>query len=166
MASEDFKAKMVKAPDGVMLYAQEWGNSTGPEIVFIHVCERGRRSIETDPFFRGGGDNLTCHGCRHLLGKESKGEDSADMWFQWGHRKMVKSPKPRTTATALRAAGFHAVGAMFNLTLDGPLEASASISPLPVSKGLPALERKLGEDPGQVFPAEWAEKSTYRCGTQ
>ena len=79
---------------------------------------------------------------------------------------MVKTPKTHTMATVLREAGVHAVSAVFNLTSDGPLEPFASINPLPVSKGLPALKKKLGEDPGQVFPAEWAEKSTYRCGTQ
>ena len=32
----DFKAHMVKTPDGVAVSAQEWGNPGGPEILFIH----------------------------------------------------------------------------------------------------------------------------------
>jgi len=31
--AEDFKAHMVKTPDGVSVSAQEWGNPTGVEIV-------------------------------------------------------------------------------------------------------------------------------------
>ena len=31
-----FKAVWVKTPDGLTISAQDWGNPTGPEIVFIH----------------------------------------------------------------------------------------------------------------------------------
>src|SRR5215470_7491281 len=31
-----FKAVSVKTPDGLTISAQDWGNPTGPEIVFIH----------------------------------------------------------------------------------------------------------------------------------
>jgi non-heme chloroperoxidase len=34
--STEAKMFRVKAPDGVMISAQEWGNSDGPEILFIH----------------------------------------------------------------------------------------------------------------------------------
>ena len=31
-----FKQVWVKTPDGLTMSAQDWGNPTGPEIVFIH----------------------------------------------------------------------------------------------------------------------------------
>src|SRR5262249_774686 len=37
MAQENkFKQVWVKTPDGLTISAQDWGNPTGPEIVFIH----------------------------------------------------------------------------------------------------------------------------------
>src|SRR5271157_284794 len=44
-APEDFKVKIVKAPDGVLLYAQEWGNASGPEILFIHGFSQSHLSF-------------------------------------------------------------------------------------------------------------------------
>lgn len=34
--STDYKAQMVKTPDGLSISVQEWGNPNGPEILFIH----------------------------------------------------------------------------------------------------------------------------------
>ncbi|MET0924683.1 MAG: hypothetical protein ABWY47_16230, partial [Xanthobacteraceae bacterium] len=31
-----YKSLVVRAPDGVTIAAQEWGNPSGPEILFIH----------------------------------------------------------------------------------------------------------------------------------
>ena len=41
----DFKARMITTPDGVVLYAQEWGNSAGPEILFIHGFSQSHLSF-------------------------------------------------------------------------------------------------------------------------
>src|SRR6266404_7038582 len=35
-ASRPYKAHSIRSADGVTLAAQEWGNPSGPEIVFIH----------------------------------------------------------------------------------------------------------------------------------
>ena len=44
-----FKAVWVKTPDGLTISAQDWGNPSGPEIVFIHgfrraICRGSSRS--------------------------------------------------------------------------------------------------------------------------
>ena len=41
----DFKARMIRTPDGVVLYAQEWGNPAGPEILFIHGISQSHLSF-------------------------------------------------------------------------------------------------------------------------
>ena len=46
-----YKSITVRAPDGVSISAQEWGNPAGPEIVFIHdvvgapVRQRPRQGV-------------------------------------------------------------------------------------------------------------------------
>ena len=50
MAQENiFKQVWVKTPDGLTISAQDWGNPSGPEIVFIHgfrraICRGSSRS--------------------------------------------------------------------------------------------------------------------------
>ena len=36
VAQDKFKAVSVKTPDGLTVSAQDWGNPSGPEILFIH----------------------------------------------------------------------------------------------------------------------------------
>jgi pimeloyl-ACP methyl ester carboxylesterase len=47
-----YKPLVVRAPDGVMIAAQEWGNPAGPEILFIHGFSQAslswQRQVESD----------------------------------------------------------------------------------------------------------------------
>ena len=47
-----YKPLVVRAPDGVTIAAQEWGNSAGPEILFIHGFSQAslswQRQVESD----------------------------------------------------------------------------------------------------------------------
>jgi non-heme chloroperoxidase len=44
IAQEKFKALSVKTPDGLTISAQEWGNPSGPEILFIHGFSQSNMS--------------------------------------------------------------------------------------------------------------------------
>jgi len=53
MAQEKkYKPLVVRAPDGVTIAAQEWGNPSGPEILFIHGFSQAslswQRQVESD----------------------------------------------------------------------------------------------------------------------
>src|SRR6516165_624505 len=47
-----YKPLVVRAPDGVTIAAQEWGNPSGPEILFIHGFSQAslswQRQVESD----------------------------------------------------------------------------------------------------------------------
>jgi non-heme chloroperoxidase len=52
LTQEKFKPIAVKTPDGLTIAAQEWGNPTGPEIVFIHGFSQSHlswiRQVDSD----------------------------------------------------------------------------------------------------------------------
>ena len=52
MEEKKYRPLMVRAPDGVTIAAQEWGNPAGPEILFIHGFSQAslswQRQVESD----------------------------------------------------------------------------------------------------------------------